>query len=352
MEEQSPDAEPRRSRAPRARTPKAGFTPPAAIAPVLFQPPPSASAAGSAEGSAKKAAPAKKAAAKKATPAAESTPAEKPAAKKAAPAEKPAAKKTTPTKTAAPAKKTAVKKTAPTKKTTAKKAAPAPDPAGTPPPGPVPSSTLRHLLARPAYAPELLALAAVERIGPAARDWAARLRDDYPAASDDALARLAARRFTRLAGAGAAVATAGGLLGPALELVTLGWTQAAVTLHVAAAYRHDPTDRDRAAELLALTGMQPDVAAAHAALDAAGRPTADDDEDPALRLLDGAQRFTEAVSRLTDGGWTLLRLPARFLPGGRALVAWSGDTLLLERLAARASAHYRPVTPAAPVTAS
>ncbi|MFY1653104.1 hypothetical protein ACN27J_19710 [Solwaraspora sp. WMMB762] len=341
MEEQSPDAEPRRSRAPRARTPKAGFTPPAAIAPVLFQPP--SSAAGSAEGPAKKAAPTKKTTAKKAAPA------KKAAAKKATPA----AEKTTPTKTAAPAKKTAAKKAAPTKKTTAKKAAPAPDPADAPPPGPgpVPGGTLRQLLARPAYAPELLALAAVERIGPAARDWAARLRDDYPAASDDALARLAARRFTRLAGAGAAVATAGGLLGPALELVTLGWTQAAVTLHVAAAYRHDPTDRDRAAELLALTGMQPDVAAARAALDAAGRPAADD-EDPALRLLGGAQRFTEAVSRVTDGGWALLRLPARFLPGGRALVAWSGDTLLLERLAARASAHYRPVTPAAPVTAS
>ncbi|MDG4773777.1 hypothetical protein [Solwaraspora sp. WMMD792] len=333
MEEQSPDAEPRRSRAPRARTPKAGFTPPAAIAPVLFQPPPSASAAGSTEGPTKKATPAKKAT---------------PTKKTAAPAKKTAAKKTAPTKKATPTKKsTAAKKTAPTKKT-----ASAPDPASAPPPGPVPGGTLRHLLARPAYAPELLALAAVERIGPAARDWAARLRDDYPAASDDALARLAARRFTRLAGAGAAVATAGGLLGPALELVTLSWTQAAVTLHVAAAYRHDPTDRDRAAELLALTGMQPDVAAAHAALDAAGRPTADDDEDPALRLLDGAQRFTEAVSRLTDGGWALLRLPARFLPGGRALVAWSGDTLLLERLAARASAHYRPVTPAAPVTAS
>ncbi|WJK33593.1 hypothetical protein [Solwaraspora sp. WMMA2065] len=337
MEEQSPDAEPRRSRAPRARTPTAGVTPPAAIAPVLFQPP--SSAAGSAESPAKKATPAKKTAAKKAA-AKKATPAAEPTA-----AEKPAARKTTPRKTAA-------KKTAPTKKTTAKKAAPAPDPAGTPPPGPVPGGTLRQLLARPAYAPELLALAAVERIGPAARDWAARLRDDYPAASDDALARLAARRFTRLAGAGAAVATAGGLLGPALELVTLGWTQAAVTLHVAAAYRHDPTDRDRAAELLALTGMQPDVAAAHAALDAAGRPTTDDAEDPALRLLGGAQRFTEAVSRLTGGGWALLRLPARLLPGGRALVAWSGDTLLLERLAARASARYRPVTPAAPVTAS
>ncbi|WFE22527.1 hypothetical protein O7621_04040 [Solwaraspora sp. WMMD937] len=304
---------------------------------MLFQPP--SSAAGSAESPAKKATPAKKTAAKKAA-AKKATPAAEPTA-----AEKPAARKTTPRKTAA-------KKTAPTKKTTATKAAPAPDPAGTPPPDPVPGGTLRHLLARPAYAPELLALAAVERIGPAARDWAARLRDDYPAASDDALARLAARRFTRLAGAGAAVATAGGLLGPALELVTLGWTQAAVTLHVAAAYRHDPTDRDRAAELLALTGMQPDVAAARAALDAAGRPRADDAEDPALRLLGGAQRFTEAVSRLADGGWALLRLPARFLPGGRALVAWSGDTLLLERLAARASAHYRPVTPAAPVTAS
>lgn len=204
---------------------------------------------------------------------------------------------------------------------------------------------LRHLWTHSAYAPELLALAAVERIGPTARDWAGQLRADYPAASDHALARLATRRFTRIAGLGAVASATAGLLAPALELAMIGWAQATLTLHLSAAYRQDPCDPRRAAELLALTGVHPDVDTAQVAVDAAAealQQPVTGDSDQALRLANGAQRLVTAVAGLTgDGGWGLLRLPARLLPGARALVAYGTDTLLLERLAARATAHYR-----------
>ncbi|MFV2018506.1 hypothetical protein [Micromonospora sp. LOL_023] len=349
MEEQSPPAEPGRSGTARsssgsrgggsrAGAPRAKPTPPAAIAPVLFQPPavgPDQPVAGPPAKMAEP--PAKKTPANMAEPPAKKTPARKAAAKKAV-------AKRSPAKKAAPAAPD--RKAEPAKK--AEPVAPVPEPKPVPRPVEVPRQTLRHLVTHAAYAPELLALAAVDRIGPAARDWAARLRDDYPTASDDALARLAARRFTRIAGAGAVASTVAGLLAPALELAAVGWAQAALTLHVSAAYQHDPTDRRRAAELLVLTGVHPDVEAARVAVDAAAddaRRPADDDGDPVLRFAGGAQRVVMAVAGTSrDDGWSLLRLPARLLPGARALVAYGADTLLLERLAARATAHYRPVT--------
>ncbi|WFE25937.1 hypothetical protein O7623_21575 [Solwaraspora sp. WMMD791] len=342
MEEPSPPAQPGRRRTPKAAAPKATppkaapaekaapakaakaakpKAPPAAIAPVLFQPPTP----------------------EPVPPAASARRQQQPVTKKAVPAKKTAPVRKAPT--TAPAKAPA-KRAAPRK---AAAAVPAPPPPATPPAPPtpvgVPDGIGWQVLARPTYAPELLALTAVDRIGPAARDWVARLRSDYPAAGDDALARLAARRFTRYAGAGAVAAGAAGLLGPAMELATLGWAQAALTLHVSAAYGHDPTDRQRAAELLVLTGVHPDVDAARTALAAAQRPAADDDGDPVARWSGGAQRLAELAGGLSGGGWALLRLPARLLPGARALVACTGDTLVMQRLAARATALYRrPVT--------
>ncbi|MGC1210804.1 MAG: hypothetical protein WA890_05980, partial [Micromonospora sp.] len=67
-----------------------------------------------------------------------------------------------------------------------------------------------RVLDHPGFAPELLALAAVAALGPRARDWAEGLRAAYPDADPDGLARLAARRFVRLARAGGAVAAGAG----------------------------------------------------------------------------------------------------------------------------------------------
>src|SRR5262249_53336130 len=51
------------------------------------------------------------------------------------------------------------------------------------------------LIADPRHAPELLALAAVQTIGPRAQEWIARTRAAYPTASDRAIARLATLQF-------------------------------------------------------------------------------------------------------------------------------------------------------------
>jgi hypothetical protein len=219
--------------------------------------------------------------------------------------------------------------------------APAPAPAPEPEPAEQPEPRLvGRLLDHPGYAPELLAAAAVEVMGPAAQAWAEQLRATYPAATPDGLARLATRRFVRLAGAGGAVAAAAGLFAPLAELVVVSWTQAGLVLHLAAAYGQDPTHPDRAAELLVLTQVHPDDPSARSALTAARQAVPEGD-----RAL---HRVGEAAWRLAiplaaqAGGWLVLRLAARLMPGAAALAAAAGDSASSQRLAARAIARYRP----------
>jgi hypothetical protein len=197
-----------------------------------------------------------------------------------------------------------------------------------------------RLLDHPGYAPELLATAAVEALGPSARSWAERLRATYPNAPADGLARLAIRRFVRLAGAGGAASAVAGLFAPVAELVLVSWTQAGLVLHLAAAYGHDPAHPDRVADLLVLTQVHPDDASARDALAAAERAEPADEH--------GLHRLAEAAWRLgvplaaQAGGWLALRLAARLLPGAGTLAAAAGDSAATERLAARAVARYRP----------
>ncbi|MEU5943180.1 hypothetical protein ABZ807_29355 [Micromonospora sp. NPDC047548] len=200
-----------------------------------------------------------------------------------------------------------------------------------------PAEIRRRLLGHPGFAPELLALAAVAGIGPRARDWALRLRAAYPYADADGLARLASRRFVRVAGAGGAAAAVAGLFAPVAELAAVLWSQAGLVLHVAAAYGRDPLDAERAVELLVLMQVHPDEASARTTL-------------AAVRAADGPwPRAGEAAWRLAAplaaqaGGWAALRLASRLLPGAAVLVAAAGDAAAAERLAARAVAAYRPL---------
>ncbi|SBT49365.1 hypothetical protein [Micromonospora auratinigra] len=197
-----------------------------------------------------------------------------------------------------------------------------------------------RVLDHPGFAPELLAGAAVAALGPRAGDWAERTRAAYPDADADGLARLATRRFVRLAGTGGALAAGAGLFAPAAELAAVLWTQANLVLHLAAVYGREPGHPDRVPELLVLTQVHPDLATARAALDAvrsAGAP------------VDGTwPRAAEAAWRLATplaaqaGGWWALRLASRLLPGAAPLTAATGGTAAAERLAARARALYRP----------
>ncbi|MFI7431602.1 hypothetical protein ACIBPB_31935 [Micromonospora sp. NPDC049836] len=197
-----------------------------------------------------------------------------------------------------------------------------------------------RLLDHPGFAPELLAIAAVDALGPRAADWVRRTREAYPAADADGLARLATRRFVRLAGAGGALAAGAGLLAPAVELTAVLWTQANLVLHLAAVHGHDPADPDRVAELLVLTQVHPDVGTARAAL-AAVRSVGPSTDGPWPRAAEAAWRLATPLAAQA-GGWLGLRLASRLLPGAAVLTAAAGDAAAAQRLAARAIARYRP----------
>ncbi|MGA5307776.1 hypothetical protein [Micromonospora taraxaci] len=260
----------------------------------------------------------------------------------------------TPT-TPAPAKRAATpakRAAAPRKSTTPKKAEveqqstperPAEQQA-VPASGRTPESELRAVATRvldhPGFAPELLALAAVRALGPGSAEWATRLRNRYPDASADGLARLATRRFVRSAGAGGATAALAGFFAPLAELTSVLWTHANLVLHLAAAYGKDPAHPDRAVELLVLTQVHPDAASAEAALVAA-QEAGDAVEGGWPRAAEAAWRLAAPLTAQA-GGWVALRLVARLLPGAAMLAAALGDAAAADRLAARAVAVYRP----------
>ncbi|WP_406039765.1 hypothetical protein OG799_29505 [Micromonospora sp. NBC_00898] len=266
-----------------------------------------------------------------------------------------AVKKASPAKKAAPDKDgtraATPKKATPARKTTGRPSQPGPatvvvpaadgvEPASGRTAGVEWRAITSRVLGHPAFAPELLALAAVEALGPRAREWVGGLRDTYPDADADGLARLATRRFVRLAGAGGAVAAGAGLFAPVAELAAVLWAQAHLVLHLAAAYDRDPAHPDRAAELLVLTQVHPDAGSARAALDAA-RAADGPGEGPWPRAAEAAWRLATPLAAQA-GGWLGLRLASRLLPGAAALAAAAGDAAAAERLAARAIAAYRP----------
>lgn len=198
-----------------------------------------------------------------------------------------------------------------------------------------------RLVDRPERAPELLALAAVQTVGPRARDWAAGLRAAYPHATPDGLAALATRRFVRLAGVSAAASTAAGLFAPVAELAASSWVRAALVLHLAAAYGVDPTDPERAVELLVFAGIEPDSDTARQAVRRARADAGHKRAGNDLGMLVSAGRRLAAPLLAQGGGWFGVRLAARLLPGAALLAAAGGGSAGAERMAARATAHYR-----------
>jgi hypothetical protein len=196
-----------------------------------------------------------------------------------------------------------------------------------------------RLLEHPGFTPELLALAAVHGVGPIAESWVRRTRASYPTATAAGLARLVTARFVRLAGASGAASAAAGLFAPLAELAALSWTQAGLVLHLAAVYGQDPTDPERAVDLLVLAQVHPDDQSARSALTAALAATPDG--DGALhRVAEAGWRLAAPLAAQT-GGWLVLRLAARLLPGAAILAAGAGGSAAAQRLAARTVARYR-----------
>ncbi len=194
-----------------------------------------------------------------------------------------------------------------------------------------------QLIADPAHAPELLALAAVQTIGPRAKAWAAQTRAAYPTADDAALARLATRQFTRFGGVASVFGAIAGSYAPAALLAGAALTHAELVLHLAAAYRQDPTDPQRAAEILVIARVHATKEEAEAALASARRPAYDE----SVSLTEAIVRLGRLIAARSGGSWTAARLVNRYFPGTSLLTAVLSSTASAQGAAARAAAFYR-----------
>jgi hypothetical protein len=192
------------------------------------------------------------------------------------------------------------------------------------------------LVADPGHAPELLALAAVQTIGPRAAEWARQHREAYPQATDDALARLAVAQFTRFGSVGSVFAAVAGSYAPIALLGSNALTYAEIVLHVAAAYGQDPTDRQRAVDLLVLAQVHPSREDAEAALATAEQPTYEEE----TRLTDAVWRLGRMVAAQA-AAWTVLRGLNRFLPGTTMLAAIMTSRNGARTMGGKATAYYR-----------
>jgi hypothetical protein len=106
-------------------------------------------------------------------------------------------------------------------------------------------------------------------------------------------------------------------------------------LHLAAAYGLDPTDEERATDLLVLTRVHPTRDVAEAALRAAKQPAYEE----STKLSDAAWRLGRMVAA-QSGGWAGIRLVNRYFPGTSLLVAALTSSSATETVANRANAYF------------
>lgn len=199
----------------------------------------------------------------------------------------------------------------------------------------VPPGLLDALRADPVPAPETLALMAVEKAGPEAAAWVAQTRARHPGIGPGDLATMVRQRFVRLSRYTGAAGGALGLPGSLADTVISVWTQARMIVHLAAAHGLDPTDRERAAEILYFTGVHKAMSLAERAVDvAAGRQR--------LRLREGGSSTLAlgfAVSKLL-GRRLIRRALTRFIPGVSIPLGWWGNGRSTAQLADRAVRVY------------
>ena len=146
-----------------------------------------------------------------------------------------------------------------------------------------PQSLWDRILAQPDRAPEHIALAAADRFGAAAEEWA---RLAGVGKTPQELARMAVRRHVHLARLEGAALGAGGVITAAPDLVALLWIQSRMVFYVAAALGYDPKHPMRPAELLALLNLYPTPAEARQALDGMGKRLAQAAAERTLRPSD------------------------------------------------------------------
>ena len=198
-----------------------------------------------------------------------------------------------------------------------------------------PESLIARLRADPARAPEHLALAAAERHGPAAAEWAAEHAGEAPAK----LAKRAKKSHARYARFGGAATGVGGWMTVLPDLAAVGWIQSRLVFYVAAAYGFDPRDPMRPAELLVLWELYENPLEAREALDGAGRSVAasaarkvtsrSDEEDALLGRL--------ARAAAARGG---RHMAGRMIPGAAIFFNAIGNERGTRELADRAVRFY------------
>ncbi|WP_254550572.1 EcsC family protein [Catellatospora tritici] len=207
-----------------------------------------------------------------------------------------------------------------------------------------PAGLWQTMRADPQYAPEHLALAAVRRIGPQAAQWAATMRQRHPNMHTDGLAQLAVQRFRwhgRLSGAATGAI---GLPGAVFDLAGLAWTQSRLVLHLAAVYGVDPTQPERATDLLVLQRVHKAAEGARVALGvAAGR----EGVGSAIARVAGTST-ARALARLSwrlaqmAGVRAVRKLAAKAIPfASIVLGAWANSSAVND-VARRAITQYRP----------
>ncbi|WP_433372165.1 hypothetical protein ACQPZX_48910 [Actinoplanes sp. CA-142083] len=126
-----------------------------------------------------------------------------------------------------------------------------------------------------------------------------------------------------------------GTYAPITLLGTAAITHAELILHVAAAYGLDPTDPQRATDLLLITRVHPTKSDAEAALSSAARPAYEDGG------LSAAVWRLGRMLAVQTGGWAALRLVNRYFPGTSLLAAVLTSTASAQTVAARAETYYR-----------
>ncbi len=166
----------------------------------------------------------------------------------------------------------------------------------------LPEGLFAHMRADPLHAPEYLALAAVDQFGPEAQKWVADFHREYPYVADWHLAAVTRKRFVRLSTVSGAVAGVAGGVGAVVDFGVLAWNQARMVIYLATIFGADPTDRERAAELLMLTNVHKVLGAAQTALDVAARKAAPSE------LLQHSSRYRGADGSLLQLATVLAKM--------------------------------------------
>jgi hypothetical protein len=195
----------------------------------------------------------------------------------------------------------------------------------------------------PAYLPELVALAAVARLGESARRRVAWYALNYPGADGDAVSRAITREFVRRARRQGFAAGVAGSVGLIVEAAGISWLHAKLVLHLAAAHGHDPLDRQRAAELLVLQRVYAEVETAEAALMAAEQAQRSRRAGPGV----GVSRLAGPLGRTLGGGLLQaagVRIARRAVPGVGPVLGAVAAVRSTEAIAMRATRYYRRKT--------